>query len=97
MHEQKATKKLHMTESTKNNPTCFRDEAIQALMFSFRGSDEFTFSAVAEIWRLRTMPSRATSAGAMRVMSRPLKTMLPLVGSRNFVSRLKQVGLQFNI
>jgi hypothetical protein len=33
----------------------------------------------------------------MRVMSRPLKTMLPLVGSRNFVSRLKQIGLQFNI
>jgi hypothetical protein len=46
MHEQEATKKLHMTDSTKNNPTCFRDEAIQALIFSFSGSDDFTFCAV---------------------------------------------------
>ena len=33
------------------------------------------------------------SAAAMAVMSRSLKTMLPSVGCRNLVSRLKQVVL----
>jgi len=42
----KPQKKLQMTDSTKNNPTCFRDEAIQALICSFSGSDAFTFGAV---------------------------------------------------
>ena len=37
------------------------------------------------------MPSRATSAALTVVMSRPLKMIRPRVGSRNFVSRLKQV------
>ena len=48
---------------------------------------------VAEIWKLRTSPRRATSAGAIAVMSRPLKRMPPAVGCRNLVIRLKQVVL----
>jgi len=48
---------------------------------------------VAEIWNERTMPSRATSAGGVLVMSRPFSLMLPRVGSRNLVMRLKQVVL----
>ena len=47
----------------------------------------------AEIWNERTIPRRATSAGCMAVMSSPLKTIRPLVGLRNLVSRLKQVVL----
>ena len=47
----------------------------------------------AEIWNERIMPSRAMSAAAMAVMSRPLKSMEPAVGCRNLVSRLKQVVL----
>ncbi|CFN77327.1 Uncharacterised protein [Bordetella pertussis] len=47
----------------------------------------------AEIWNERMMPRRAIWAGRSRVMSRPLKTMVPEVGARNLVSRLKQVVL----
>src|SRR5947207_6788103 len=38
-------------------------------------------------------PSRAICAGGSRVMSLPLYRIAPDVGSRNFVSRLKQVVL----
>ncbi|MNL67399.1 hypothetical protein D3C87_1919800 [compost metagenome] len=47
----------------------------------------------AEIWNERITPRRAICDGWARVMSSPLKRMLPDVGSRNFVSRLKQVVL----
>ena len=47
----------------------------------------------AEIWNERIMPRRATSAGLSRVMSCPLKRIVPAVGGRNLVSRLKQVVL----
>src|SRR6185369_11259096 len=47
----------------------------------------------AEIWNERMMPRRATSAGRSRVMSVPLKRMVPAVGGRNLVSRLKKVVL----
>src|SRR5256885_1809061 len=47
----------------------------------------------AEIWKDRITPRRAICAGASRVMSSPLKRMVPEVGSRNLVSRLKQVVL----
>ncbi len=66
---------------------------------SLRCSATRTFSSTvkcgntAEIWNERTMPRRAICAGGSRVMSRPLKRMLPRVGSRNLVSRLKQVVL----
>ncbi|MCY1244442.1 hypothetical protein D9M72_575150 [compost metagenome] len=47
----------------------------------------------AEIWNERITPRRAICAGFSRVMSMPLNTMVPVVGSRNLVSRLKQVVL----
>ncbi len=47
----------------------------------------------AEIWNERMTPRRAICAGRSRVMSVPLKTIWPAVGSRNLVSRLKQVVL----
>ncbi len=47
----------------------------------------------AEIWKDRTRPSRATSAGFRPVMSRSLYRIDPAVGCRNFVRRLKQVVL----
>ena len=37
------------------------------------------------------MPRRAIKAGASPVISRPLNKIWPLLGSKNFVSRLKQV------
>ena len=39
------------------------------------------------------MPRLAICAGRSFVMSTPLKAMLPLVGVKNLVSRLKQVVL----
>ena len=47
----------------------------------------------AEIWNERITPRRATSAGLSRVMSWPLKRIVPAVGCRNLVSRLKVVVL----
>src|SRR5260221_1379441 len=47
----------------------------------------------AEIWNERITPRRATSAGFSRVMSWPLKRIVPRVGCRNLVSRLKVVVL----
>ena len=47
----------------------------------------------AEIWNERTMPRRAVCAGFSWVMSVPLNRMLPLLGGRNLVSRLKNVVL----
>jgi len=47
----------------------------------------------AEIWKERTRPSRAISAGRRPVMSRPLNVIRPRVGARKWVSRLKQVVL----
>jgi hypothetical protein len=47
------------------------------------------FTAVNE----RMTPRRAICAGCSRVMSCPLKRMVPDVGVRNFVSRLKHVVL----
>ena len=48
---------------------------------------------VADIWNERTMPLRAIAAGRAPVISLPLYTMLPRVGVRKCVSRLKQVVL----
>ncbi len=39
------------------------------------------------------MPRRAMCSGVSRVMSMPLNRIVPRVGVRNFVSRLKQVVL----
>ena len=47
----------------------------------------------ADIWNERMMPRRAICAGRSPVMSCPLNRIVPVVGSRNFVSRLKQVVL----
>ena len=47
----------------------------------------------AEIWNERTRPSRATSAGASAVMSRPLKTMRPRVGLQEFGQQVEAGGL----
>ena len=47
----------------------------------------------AEIWNERTRPMRAMLEGLKPVISRPLKKMLPRVGSRKCVSRLKHVVL----
>ena len=47
----------------------------------------------AEIWNDRTSPIRAMEPGSSVVMSRPLNRIVPDVGVRNFVSRLKQVVL----
>ena len=47
----------------------------------------------AEIWNERMTPRRAISAGFSPVMSTPSNTMLPRVGVKNLVSRLKQVVL----
>ena len=47
----------------------------------------------AEIWNDRITPRRAVCAGFSWVMSMPLKKILPLVGGRNFVIRLKTVVL----
>ncbi|MNT63346.1 hypothetical protein D3C72_2011540 [compost metagenome] len=47
----------------------------------------------ADIWNERMMPRRAICAGRSPVMSIPLNLMLPEVGERNFVSRLKHVVL----
>ncbi|MCY1314604.1 hypothetical protein D9M70_652720 [compost metagenome] len=47
----------------------------------------------AEIWNDRMMPRRAICAGRSPVMSMPLNLMLPEVGDRNLVRRLKQVVL----
>ena len=68
-------------------------------MPSFRCSATRTFSSTdrcantAEIWNERTTPRRAIAAGCSCVMSSPSKTILPEVGVRNLVSRLKQVVL----
>ena len=56
-------------------------------------SSSVRWGNVAEIWNDRMSPSRATLAGGIRVMSRPLRRMWPEVGCRNFVMRLKQVVL----
>jgi hypothetical protein len=48
---------------------------------------------VAEIWKERTMPRRAVTAGASRVMSCAVEQDVPRVGGRNLVSRLKTVVL----
>ncbi|MCY1520301.1 hypothetical protein D9M68_550760 [compost metagenome] len=47
----------------------------------------------AEIWNERITPRRAICAGRSPVMSWPLNRIVPAVGSRNLVSRLKQVVL----
>src|SRR4030095_1000881 len=47
----------------------------------------------AEIWKERTRPSRAMSAGCEPVVSRPLHPVRPRVGARKWVRRLKQVVL----
>ena len=47
----------------------------------------------AEIWKDRMTPRRAICAGASAVMSCPLNWIEPDVGTRNLVSRLKQVVL----
>src|SRR3989344_2857551 len=47
----------------------------------------------AEIWNERMTPRRAICAGCSRVMSCPLNRMVPEVGVRNLVSRLKHVVL----
>ncbi|MCY1539664.1 hypothetical protein D9M68_752610 [compost metagenome] len=47
----------------------------------------------AEIWNDRMMPRRAICAGRSPVMSMPLNLMLPEVGDRNLVRRLKHVVL----
>ena len=48
---------------------------------------------IAEIWNERTRPMRATLAGRSAVMSCPSKSIVPPVGCRNLVSRLKTVVL----
>ncbi len=41
---------------------------------------------VAEIWKERTRPMRATFEGEVLVMSSPIRVMAPAVGCRNLVS-----------
>src|SRR5476649_7269 len=47
----------------------------------------------AEIWNERITPMRAIWAGLAAVMSLPLNKICPEVGTRNLVSKLKQVVL----
>jgi hypothetical protein len=54
-------------------------------------SSTLRWGNTAEIWKERTTPRRATSAGRSVVMFCPLKRMVPAEGVRNLVSRLKQV------
>src|SRR2546423_8965891 len=56
-------------------------------------SSTLRWGNTAEIWNERAMPRRATSAGFRCVISRPLYTIRPREGVRNFVSRLKHVVL----
>jgi len=60
-------------------------------MRTFSSTDRL--GKVAEIWNERTSPRRATWAGFSMVMSCPLNRILPRVGIRNLVSRLKTVVL----
>ncbi len=47
----------------------------------------------AEIWKERMMPGARSAQGRSMVMSMPLNRIWPEVGTRNLVSRLKQVVL----
>jgi hypothetical protein len=49
------------------------------------------FGKIAETWKERTIPRRATSAAGSEVMSSPLNRIAPEVGAMNRVSRLKTV------
>ena len=70
-------KRKHVTSATKSN----------GISISMPYWDE-RFKAMS-----RTMPRRAVCAGFSVVMSMPLKLMLPLLGCKNLVSRLKKVVL----
>ena len=47
----------------------------------------------AEIWNERTMPRRATSAGAVAVMSWPLKRIVPARGRQELGQQVEEGGL----
>ena len=70
-----------------NEPPRWRCSAMRTFSSTVRCGN------TAEIWNERTSPSRATSAGASAVMSRPLKTMRPRVGCEEFGQQIEAGGL----
>src|SRR3546814_1247323 len=71
----------------------FKQKTAYEMRISDWSSDVCSSDLTAEIWNERMMPRRAICAGFSWVISWPEKKMLPEVGARNLVSRLKHVVL----